>query len=164
MPSRRRRLSPDQRKRAKWSDVSPANAIRLTTSPPIIEKVTFRHITWRFNNKVRATPASRTLRVKTLAQTVVHWSVDGWRTVLDTYTGDTTLGVHVADLQTPARWRPRGLYVVLTRGRAVGGPILSSAWNDVSRFNDRRSIHDGPRARSRKVSGRESHSLSCRAG
>src|SRR5688572_31770899 len=30
----------------------------------------------------------------------LHWSVDGWRTVHDTPTRDTTLGVHVADLQT----------------------------------------------------------------
>ena len=44
--------------------------------------------------------AGRTLRVETLAPAVVHWSVDGWRTVHDTYTSDTTLGVHVADLQT----------------------------------------------------------------
>ena len=65
----------------------------------LVEKATSRHITWRFNNKVRAMPAGRTLRVETLAPAVVHWSVDGWHTVHDTYTSDTTLGVHVADLQ-----------------------------------------------------------------
>jgi glucoamylase len=55
---------------------------------------------WRFNNKVRAMPADRTLRVETLVPAVVHWSVDGWRTVHDTSTRDTTLGVHVCDLDT----------------------------------------------------------------
>ena len=45
-------------------------------------------------------PANRTLRVETLAPAVVHWSVDGWRTVHDTATRDTTLGVHVFDLGT----------------------------------------------------------------
>jgi glucoamylase len=30
----------------------------------------------------------------------VHWSVDSWRTVHDVETRDTTLGVHVADLET----------------------------------------------------------------
>ena len=45
-------------------------------------------------------PPGRTLRVETLAPAVVHWSVDGWRTVHDTPTRDTTLGVHVADLST----------------------------------------------------------------
>ena len=34
------------------------------------------------------------------AAAVVHWSVDGWRTVHDMPTRDTTLGVHVVDLET----------------------------------------------------------------
>jgi glucoamylase len=58
------------------------------------------HIIWRFNNKVRAMPAGRTLRVETRAPAIVRWSVNDWRTVQDTPTHDTTLGVHVADLQT----------------------------------------------------------------
>ena len=33
----------------------------------LVEKVTSRHIIWRFNNKVRAMPPGRTLRVETLA-------------------------------------------------------------------------------------------------
>ena len=45
-------------------------------------------------------PVRRTLRVETLAKALVHWSVDGWRTVRDTVTDDTTLGVHVVDLPT----------------------------------------------------------------
>jgi glucoamylase len=44
--------------------------------------------------------AGRILRVETLVEAVVHWSVDGWHTVHDTATHDTTLGVHVADLDT----------------------------------------------------------------
>jgi glucoamylase len=66
----------------------------------LVEKVTSRHISWRFNNKVRAMPSGRTLRVETLAPALVHWSVDGWRAVHDTRTRDTTLGVHVVDLET----------------------------------------------------------------
>ena len=57
-------------------------------------------IIWRFNNKLRAMPANRTLRVETLAPAVVRWSVDEWRTVQDTSTRDTTLGIHVCDLGT----------------------------------------------------------------
>ena len=41
-----------------------------------------------------------TLRVETLTPALVHWSSDGWRTVQDVQTRDTTLGVHVADLET----------------------------------------------------------------
>jgi glucoamylase len=55
---------------------------------------------WRFNEKVRVMPENRTLRLETLAPAVVHWSIDEWRTVHDTATRDTTLGVHVADLET----------------------------------------------------------------
>jgi glucoamylase len=57
-------------------------------------------IIWRFNNKVRAMPAKRILRVETLAPALVHWSVDNWRTVHDTAARDTTLDVHVCDLGT----------------------------------------------------------------
>src|SRR6185437_14393071 len=57
------------------------------------EPATSRHVIWRFNNKVRTISAQRTLRVETLAKAVVHWSVDRWRTVRDTPTHDTTLGV-----------------------------------------------------------------------
>ena len=53
-----------------------------------------------FNHKVRTMSSGRTLRIETLAPAVVHWSVDGWRTVHDTPTRDTRLGVHVADLDT----------------------------------------------------------------
>jgi glucoamylase len=67
----------------------------------LVEKVTSRHIIWRFNNKVRAMPPGRTLRIETLTPAVVHWSFDGWRTIQDVPTSDTTLGVHVADLEMP---------------------------------------------------------------
>jgi glucoamylase len=65
----------------------------------LVQQTTSDRIAWRFNNKVRSMPADRTLRVETLAPAVVHWSVDGWRTVHDTPTRDTTLGVHVSDLE-----------------------------------------------------------------
>jgi glucoamylase len=57
-------------------------------------------ITWRFNNKVRAMPSGKTLRLETLAPAIVHWSADCWHTVTDNPTRDTTLGVHVVDLAT----------------------------------------------------------------
>ena len=63
-------------------------------------QATSARIAWRFNNKIRSMPAGRILRVELLAPAVVHWSTDGWRTVHDTPTRDTTLGVHVVDLET----------------------------------------------------------------
>jgi glucoamylase len=72
-----------------------------TTQRYLVERVASRRVIWRFNNKVRSMPAGRTLRVETHAPAVVHWSVDGWRTARDATTRDTTLGVHVADLEGP---------------------------------------------------------------
>jgi glucoamylase len=66
----------------------------------LVKKVTSSLVLWRFNHKVRSMSPGRRLRIETLAPAVVHWSVDGWRTVHDTPTRDTRLGVHVADLDT----------------------------------------------------------------
>jgi glucoamylase len=63
-------------------------------------KTTSHLVTWRFNNKVRAMPPGKVLRLETLAPALVHWSSDGWRTTRDETTRDTTLGMHVADLPT----------------------------------------------------------------
>jgi glucoamylase len=79
---------------------------RIFDRPPqtveryLVRRTTSDRIVWRFNNKVRAMPPARRLRVETLAPAVVHWSVDGWRTAHDTATRDSTLGVHVVDLGT----------------------------------------------------------------
>jgi glucoamylase len=66
----------------------------------LVENMTSPHVTWRFNNKARTMAPGRILRIETLARAIVHWSGDGWRSVHDSPTTDTTLGVHVADLPT----------------------------------------------------------------
>jgi glucoamylase len=63
-------------------------------------KTTSHRVTWRFNHQVRSMPARKTLRVETLAPALVHWSSDGWRTAHDATTRDTSLGIHVVDLDT----------------------------------------------------------------
>jgi glucoamylase len=65
-----------------------------------VAKISAPYAFWRFNQKSRSFVAGQLLRVETLAPAVVHWSADDWRTTHDTPTGDTGLGVHVADLQT----------------------------------------------------------------
>jgi len=42
----------------------------------------------------------------TLAPAVVHWSLDGWKTLQDTETRETGLGLYIADL--PAESLPAG--------------------------------------------------------
>jgi glucoamylase len=66
----------------------------------LVEQVTSARVSWRFNHRIRAMAPESTLRIETLAPAVVHWSSDGWNTVRDVPTHDTTLGVHVADLPT----------------------------------------------------------------
>ncbi len=78
-------------------------------------------VVWRFNNKVRTMAVRKILRVETLATALVHWSVDGWRTVHDTATDDTTIGVHVVDIPTTR----------LRRGDRVD---LTFYWPEVNRW------------------------------
>ena len=66
----------------------------------LVEKTGTPFSIWRFNHKCRSIPAGKTLRVETLVPALVHWSADGWRTTVDCATRDTSLGMHVADLET----------------------------------------------------------------
>ena len=61
-----------------------------------------RFAPWRFNHKCQTIGSAKILRIEVLQPAVVHWSRDGWRTVLDSKTRDTDLGLHVADLPTDA--------------------------------------------------------------
>jgi glucoamylase len=55
---------------------------------------------WRFNHKRTTMLARKVLRIEVLEPARVHFSTDGWRTVLDLDTHDTSLGVYVVDLPT----------------------------------------------------------------
>jgi glucoamylase len=65
-----------------------------------VKKTGSPNAVWRFNHKCRTVMKGKTLRLEVLAPATVHWSNDGWRTVHDTPTNDTNLGVHCADLMT----------------------------------------------------------------
>ena len=81
---------------------------RLFDLPPqtvqryLVDKTVSSLITWRFNHKIRSMPAGKILRVETMAQAVVHWSADDWRTAQDATTRDVGLGIFVADLSSSA--------------------------------------------------------------
>jgi glucoamylase len=62
---------------------------------------------WRFNNKTRAIPRGKTLRIVLLSPALIHWSIDGWKTWHDTETRDTGVGIYTLDLPT-ASLSPRG--------------------------------------------------------
>jgi len=65
-----------------------------------VEKRRCEYFVWLFNNKVRAMPCGKTLRIALLNPAIVHWSTDNWKTPVDTHTRDTKLGVHVVDIPT----------------------------------------------------------------
>jgi glucoamylase len=77
-----------------------------------VEKAGSKLVIWRFNHKTRSLPAGRTLRLETLAPAVLHWTADGWRTIRDTPTRDSGLGVHFIDL--PAEKLPPGTWIDFT--------------------------------------------------
>ncbi|MFI5069656.1 MAG: hypothetical protein ACHP8A_02095, partial [Terriglobales bacterium] len=67
---------------------------------------------WRFNNKARSMPRGKILRLALLSPARVHWSFDGWKTVHDTDTRDTGLGMYAADL--PSSKLPAGAEIMFT--------------------------------------------------
>jgi glucoamylase len=75
--------------------------------PQTVERYLTKHTTselaiWRANNKVRTMAVGLTLRIETFDPALVHWGIDGWQTVHDVNTRDTTLGMHLVDLPTAA--------------------------------------------------------------
>jgi glucoamylase len=65
-----------------------------------VEKTTSPHAIWGFNLKIRNMQAGKILRLQAPTPAVVHWSIDGWHTIHDTETQDTTMGAYIADLPT----------------------------------------------------------------
>jgi len=66
----------------------------------LVEKRKRQIFGWRFNNKTRAIPRGKTLRIVLLTPGMVHWSIDGWKTSQDTNARDTGLGTYILDLPT----------------------------------------------------------------
>ncbi len=55
---------------------------------------------WRFNNKTRSIPHNKILLIALLDPGRVRWSIDGWKTVHDSDTRDSGLGIHTLYLPT----------------------------------------------------------------
>jgi glucoamylase len=91
---------------------------RIFDQPPqtvkryLVDKYKRQIFGWRFNNKTRAIPEGKSLRLVLLAPARVRWSVDGWKTSHDTGTRDTGLGIHTFDMPTASL--PAGAEVTFT--------------------------------------------------
>ena len=55
---------------------------------------------WRFQHPCFTVSKSKYLRIEVLSPAVVRWSNDGWATMNETNTRDTTLGIHLVSLPT----------------------------------------------------------------
>jgi glucoamylase len=64
----------------------------------IKNKVTSPFAVWRFSWPCENIPKNKKLRIEVMAEAVVHWSLDNWKTAKETETHDTKLGIHVADM------------------------------------------------------------------
>ena len=76
-------------------DMPPQTVARYQTN-----KTMSKIATWRFNNKIRILTSGKNLRIEVLAAATIHWSIDDWKTVNDSKTIDTGLGIHYFDLPT----------------------------------------------------------------
>ena len=90
----------------------------------VIEQRRSPYAFWRFNHKRRSLPPGQRLRVETVVPTLIHWSVDGWRTTHDTDGRATGIGIYVTDL--PTETLPTGARVEFT-----------FYWPDVDRWEQR---------------------------
>lgn len=59
-----------------------------------------KHEIWLPQDQIRKIALGQRLLVATYEPCIVHWSLDGWKTVQDTATWDTGLGLHLAELPT----------------------------------------------------------------
>ena len=71
-----------------------------TSKRYLVEKTVSAYSTWSFNNKRSFIPAGKILRIEVKAAAEVRWTKDKWKTIYDTSTKDTDLGMHLADIPT----------------------------------------------------------------
>ncbi len=54
---------------------------------------------WRFSWPCLSVSSKKILRIEVKAAAIVHWTLDNWKTVTDTNTRDTKVGIHLADIE-----------------------------------------------------------------
>lgn len=77
-----------------------------------VEKRASPYSAWRFNNKKDQMHQGKILRLECQDPARVRWSMDGWKTISDTDTTDSGIGIHFADLPTDKQ--PSGTKVEFT--------------------------------------------------
>jgi glucoamylase len=57
---------------------------------------------WRCSHKCRAVPAGKRLRIELPAAALVRWTMDGWRSMTDSGTQNSGVGMHYVELDVAA--------------------------------------------------------------
>jgi glucoamylase len=81
-------------KQKKIFDMSPHTEERY-----IKKKIACSFVVWRFSWPCTVVPKGKNLRIEIEAAATVRWSADRWKTIQDTDTRDTRLGIHVVDIE-----------------------------------------------------------------
>ncbi|RPI44875.1 MAG: glycosyl hydrolase [Betaproteobacteria bacterium] len=68
-----------------------------------------RHVLWMRHFPVDTIRRGKVLRICLPAPAIVHWGVDGWKSVTDTRTRDSGLGVHSADVPCRCSFAGQGI-------------------------------------------------------
>ncbi len=81
---------------------------------------------WKMNRQVRSIPAGGLLRVQASSPFVLHWSDDEWKTVKDTASTPTAVGVDYADIKVAAFANgAAAVYLLLAADKRVAREELS---------------------------------------
>ncbi len=63
-------------------------------------KTTSPYALWKFNHRIETLTSGKIQRIEVLAEALVRWTTDDWKTWHDSHTADTGLGVYHLDLPT----------------------------------------------------------------
>ena len=66
----------------------------------LVKKVAATYFNWRFNNKPRAMPCGKKLRILTIEPALVRWSFDMWQSSQDSDSIDSGCDMQHVDLST----------------------------------------------------------------
>ena len=93
---------------------------------------------WKFTRQARSVKRGYVLRIQAQASFRLHWSDDEWRTVKDTPSSSTTLGVEFVDIPILAAQRAPIRFTFLLDGKQ---PLGRARLHRVSGLTDVHSAH-----------------------
>ena len=72
-----------------------ATWLRYQGNRPVIQ-----HAIWLPQDNIETVTVGQTIYIATLEPCIVHWGTDGWHSIQNIATHETSLGLHIAQLET----------------------------------------------------------------